>query len=308
MIGTRSTIAVLVVIVAIGGLFSGYKINKNNVEAETKQISVSNSSIVKSYANFSKEKDNNSKINDLKNLIIDSKNYKNSSKTYAEVTKNYESKISNIRKYFTNNYDKNLADNSVDSDNKVVLSKQTKNLNLLSVTIKSEKDTTLSNSKSYDNYQSKITSAIDVNTSKIQVIDAIIAKAKKDSDAKIAAVKAITDKTNKYLDAKTTEVDKDELNTKTVSGSTSKSSNNSINNSSPAKVIATKSTTTKTVAKASVSTAKKYKIIGGKSINVNDSWRSYTQDGVTSYYDEMTGEHWNTSGNTWTDSDLGGYK
>ncbi|MBX4265497.1 SH3 domain-containing protein [Clostridium estertheticum] len=55
-------------------------------------------------------------------------------------------------------------------------------------------------------------------------------------------------------------------------------------------------------------TSIKYRTVGGKKINANDIYTWYTQDGVTAYYDESTGKHWDTTGRTWTDADLGGYK
>jgi len=78
----------------------------------------------------------------------------------------------------------------------------------------------------------------------------------------------------------------------------------STNNSTSNKNNNTSGTSNNTTSNTTNNNSIKYTIVGGKSIPASHIWRSYTEDGVTSYYDTNTGEHWNSVGNTWTDADL----
>ena len=292
----KIAITILTLVIAIGGISSVYAINKNI--NTNKEITATTLNIKKVYTNFNKEQDRANKINDLKTMVLALNNNKLKSEI---IVKDYNEKIKNMKQYFTNDYDKNLDDNSFKSGNKDILVQQVTNLNALLNTVKSERDVVLDNITDYTNYENKINGIVKKDTENIQVIDVAIKaaadkKAKEEADKRaISAAKVVADK--KIAVAKVAANKKvANSNSKKVANNTNSSTKTYNNTASKA---STGKTTTKAVTKATTAP---------KTTKSNNSSTTWTQDGVTSTYTESTGQHSDTTGATWTDADLGGYK
>lgn len=288
---------IIITIVTLMGLilctFSAYAINKN-ISIE-KQLKATAENIDKSYDIFSSEKDRSKKIADLKSMVL---KFNNDKSNNEGIEKHYSEKIKNMKLYFTNDYNKNLNLLSINSGTKSTLESQVVKLNSLLNTVKSERNVVLSNSGAYADYQSKINLAIKNSKVKINTMD-MVAKAAAENEAK------------EILKAKTKELDEVALETKKeekeVEENKIADSENSEKNSEQIninyKTYASAKPTAKKV-KNKVQISNKTRVVGGRSVNSSDYVSWYTQGGITAYYDEVTGQHWDTKGNSWTDNDL----
>lgn len=148
---------IIALVILVGGSIAGYSIYKNN--QITKQITICKANIDKEYSAFENEKDNTKKLDILKSTISKSNEYKNKDK-FDDVYKDYNDKISEMKKYFTDDYEDIIKKNSLNDITKEAdikkISDAKNNLEKLSETISNEKDTVLDGNNKYEDQINKL--------------------------------------------------------------------------------------------------------------------------------------------------------
>lgn len=104
--------AILVIAVVVG-------INSYRIHEKQKQISDYEKQISKIHENFLKKKEHSEKLDSLKSLISEYEQYKKSDKAISEITVKYEEELKAMKRYFTDEYDKILSDNTLEKVNEI---------------------------------------------------------------------------------------------------------------------------------------------------------------------------------------------
>lgn len=172
-----SIIAVLLLAVVA----SVFAVNSHNKKVEAKEINTKTASIEKTYDEFNKETDRAKKLNILKDFEAKEKEYSEKEK----VKKSYDNNLSKMIKFFIEDYNKTLKDNTISEDevkkftneNKGDLNKYIENLTKLVETITSEekyvfiKNDNIKYEKSFDDYNENANKLINTYKNKITSID-----------------------------------------------------------------------------------------------------------------------------------------
>ena len=178
VIGVIVSVFVLVIAVVIG-------INTYRTHEKQEQIRNCEKQISQVQENFSKEKEHIEKLDSLKSFIKDYEQYKKSDKAINEITVKYEKGIETMKHYFTDVYDKTLADNTLEkvdeiTDKNKILTTKT-NLETLLKTIEDETSIvcTEKEAKVYSQSVKKIIASYDTRIKAIEQKEAEEAAAKK---------------------------------------------------------------------------------------------------------------------------------
>lgn len=168
---TKVVVAVLAAIVVILGSIGGYFVVQNHIKEE--KIEKAIAIIDSEYKEFDKETDRSKKLKLYEDLSKESSKYNKSEAHYKEVEKKYDSTLAAMKEYFTDEYDKTIADSSVE-DLKTVskgdLNSKIKTLKELSKTIDSEKDIVCTDDE-YKKYDDKIKELIESYSNQVTIIE-----------------------------------------------------------------------------------------------------------------------------------------
>lgn len=130
-------IVALCIVIVAGGGFYFYNSKKNN----EKKIEAQISAIEKKVEEFTNSNERSGKLEALKSTKDDFKKYKEENQTTTTVTQAYEKTITQMTKYFTDDYDKVESENTISNINEVEKGKLIEsetNLKDLVVTINNE--------------------------------------------------------------------------------------------------------------------------------------------------------------------------
>lgn len=288
------------IIAVVGTIFGVNAYNNYTIQQQTEQ---QDKSIDDTYSKFTKETDR------AKKLVILSDFIKNKPSTSDEikvevlnsVEPKYNETLAKMQKFFTDDYDKTIKDNTIDSktlektNDKKKLQSCIDNLEALKKTIDSEKSNVFYN-KNIGNYDKKPDELISSYNDRITAIEKAEAeaKAKKEAEAKKKAEeKAKQEKKEQTESSNTNNTDKsysDNTNSYNDSGN---SYDNGDNNYS--------------------SNDSNYS--GGNSYNYNSDsssdsdsgyyWKqTYTNEDGKKSYSDSTGKAWDDEGHTWNYKDL----
>lgn len=144
-----------------------------NSEAE-KQIKEEISNITKSYNEFEQIEEREEKLDKLQTMLSQYEDYKKTNDINEEVSNQYDEEIKKMRKYFTDEYDKILTDNTLQNidkeEDKSKLSTAKEKLESLSKLIK-EEEKIVCESQNIKEYDKKITELISSYDKQIKVIE-----------------------------------------------------------------------------------------------------------------------------------------
>lgn len=286
------------IIAVVGTIFGVNAYNNYTIQQQTEQQV---KSIDDTYSKFTKETDR------AKKLVILSDFIKNKPSTSDEikvevlnsVEPKYNETLAKMQKFFTDDYDKTIKDNTIDSktlektNDKKKLQSCIDNLEALKKTIDSEKSNVFYK-KDIGNYDKKPDELISSYNDRITAIEKAEAKAKKESEAKKKAEeKAKQEKKKQTESSNTNNTDNsysDNTNSYSDSGNSYDSGNNNYSSND-----------------SNYSGGNNYNYDSGNSSSSSsekhyDSW--YEDENGKSYYDESTGEAWDNNGNTWNYKDV----
>lgn len=144
-----------------------------NSEAE-KQIKEEISNITKSYNEFEQIEEREEKLDKLQTMLNQYEDYKKTNDINEEVSNQYDEEIKKMRKYFTDEYDKILTDNTLQNvdkeEDKNKLSTAKEKLESLSELIKKE-EKIVCESQNIKEYDKKITDLISSYDNQIKMIE-----------------------------------------------------------------------------------------------------------------------------------------
>lgn len=144
-----------------------------NSEAK-KQIKEEISNITKSYNEFEQIEEREEKLDKLQTMLSQYEDYKKTNDINEEVSNQYDEEIKKMRKYFTDEYDKILTDNTLQNidkeEDKSKLSTAKEKLESLSKLIK-EEEKIVCESQNIKEYDKKITELISSYDKQIKVIE-----------------------------------------------------------------------------------------------------------------------------------------
>lgn len=103
---------VIITLATIGGIYI-YKSNVN--EKEIKQLTARITSV---YDDFEKTENRNDKLKELKSLNQEFDEYKKTDKSVKEVVICYEDNLTKMKKYFTDEYNKIIGENTLENSDK----------------------------------------------------------------------------------------------------------------------------------------------------------------------------------------------
>ena len=101
---------IVLVICAGGGYFAKVKYDEHQEQVRLENIENKKSEIKAEYIKFEKEEDRSKKLDIVKNFESEYNKYKESEAKYDECEKEYSDKLSDMKKFFTDDYDKTIAD------------------------------------------------------------------------------------------------------------------------------------------------------------------------------------------------------
>ena len=288
------------IIAVVGTIFGVNAYNNYTIQQQTEQQI---KSIDDTYSKFTKETDR------AKKLVILSDFIKNKPSTSDEikvevlnsVEPKYNETLAKMQKFFTDDYDKTIKDNTIDSktlektNDKKKLQSCIYNLEALKKTIDSEKSNVFykENIGNYDKKPDELISSYNDRITAIEKAEAE-AKAKKEAEAKKKAEeKAKQEKKKQTESSNTNNTDNsysDNTNSYSDSGNSYDSGNNNYSSND-----------------SNYSSGNNYNYDSGNSSSSSsekhyDSW--YEDENGKSYYDESTGEAWDDNGHSWNYKDL----
>ena len=288
------------IIAVVGTIFGVNAYNNYTIQQQTEQQI---KSIDDTYSKFTKETDR------AKKLVILSDFIKNKPSTSDEikvevlnsVEPKYNETLAKMQKFFTDDYDKTIKDNTIDSktleetNDKKKLQSCIDNLEALKKTIDSEKSNVFykENIGNYDKKPDELISSYNDRITAIEKAEAE-AKAKKEAEAKKKAEeKAKQEKKKQTESSNTNNTDNsysDNTNSYSDSGNSYDSGNNNYSSND-----------------SNYSSGNNYNYDSGNSSSSSsekhyDSW--YEDENGKSYYDESTGEAWDDNGHSWNYKDL----
>lgn len=302
-----SSIVAAIAIVSTGSIIG---VNAYNNYVTNKAIATSKSDIDKAMSEFSSEADRNKKLTILETTEKDSKTYDNSQKaSYDEVEVNYSSIVEEMRNYFIDEYETAIKENTIsDIDNekdKDKIKKAKDNLNNLSETMVNDKKVvfyTTTLELQYSNYIYDINVITETYDARIKAIEKAEAEAKAKEEAAKKATEPTTKKTDKKNDSKS----------ESSSSSESSSNNNNYDDDNNYNYGGSESNSSNSYDynynySDNNSSSNNYNYDSGNSSSNSsekhyDSW--YEDENGKSYYDESTGEAWDSNGNTWNYKDV----
>lgn len=288
------------IIAVVGTIFGVNAYNNYTIQQQTEQQV---KSIDDTYSKFTKETDR------AKKLVILSDFIKNKPSTSDEikvevlnsVEPKYNETLAKMQKFFTDDYDKTIKDNTIDSktlektNDKKMLQSCIDNLEALKKTIDSEKNNVFYKNDigNYDKKPDELISSYNDRITAIEKAEAE-AKAKKEAEAKKKAEeKAKQEKKKQTESSNTNNTDNsysDNTNSYNDSGNSYDSGNNNYSSND-----------------SNYSGGNNYNYDSGNSSSNSsekhyDSW--YEDENGKSYYDESTGEAWDDNGHSWNYKDL----
>ncbi|WP_270486514.1 hypothetical protein [Holdemanella biformis] len=159
---------VIITLATIGGIYI-YKSNVN--EKEIKQLTARITSV---YDDFEKTENRNDKLKELKSLNQEFDEYKKTDKSVKEVVICYEDNLTKMKKYFTDEYNKIIGENTLENSdkeedkNKITVAKN--NLVSLLETIKKETGIVCSKKES-ETYVNRLSEEISSYTERLKKIE-----------------------------------------------------------------------------------------------------------------------------------------
>jgi len=293
------------IIAVVGTIFGVNAYNNYTIQQQTEQ---QDKSIDDTYSRFTKETDR------AKKLVILSDFIKNKPSTSDEikvevlnsVEPKYNETLAKMQKFFTDDYDKAIKDNTIDSktlektNDKKKLQSCIDNLEALKKTIDSEKSNVFYK-KDIGNYDKKPDELISSYNDRITAIEKAEAeaKAKKEAEAKKKAEeKAKQEKKKQTESSNTNNTDNsysDGTNSYSDSGNSYDSGNNNYSSND-----------------SNYSGGNNYNYDSGNSSSSSNSshgnWTYRYGDDENGYsYSDNNGNHWDDNGNTWTNEDIKGW-
>lgn len=288
------------IIAVVGTIFGVNAYNNYTIQQQTEQ---QDKSIDDTYSKFTKETDR------AKKLVILSDFIKNKPSTSDEikvevlnsVEPKYNETLAKMQKFFTDDYDKTIKDNTIDSktlektNDKKKLQSCIDNLEALKKTIDSEKSDVFYKND-IGNYDKKPDELISLYNDRITAIEKAEAeaKARKEAEAKKKAEeKAKQEKKKQTESSNTNNTDNsysDNTNSYSDSGNSYDNGDNNYSSND-----------------GNYSSGNNYNYDSGNSSSNSsekhyDSW--YEDENGKSYYDESTGEAWDDNGHSWNYKDL----
>ena len=281
------------IIAVVGTIFGVNAYNNYTIQQQTEQQV---KSIDDTYSKFTKETDR------AKKLVILSDFIKNKPSTSDEikvevlnsVEPKYNETLAKMQKFFTDDYDKTIKDNTIDSK---TLKKTNDKKNLQSC-IRRQRQMCIRDSykKDIGNYDKKPDELISSYNDRITAIEKAEAeaKAKKEAEAKKKAEeKAKQEKKKQTESSNTNNTDNsysDNTNSYSDSGNSYDNGDNNYSSND-----------------SNYSSGNNYNYdssnsSSGSSEKHYDSW--YESEEGKSYFDESTGEAWDNNGNTWNYKDV----
>lgn len=218
--------AVVVIALSIGGVCA---VNAYNEYQKEQKIETSISKITERYNDFLNETDRAKKLEILNTIENEFNEYTSASndECFEEVKNEYISDLAKMKKYFTDEYNQTIEDNTLEDidkiDDKDKINKCKDNLDSLLVTITNEKDIVCSDDE-FNSFKEDITELVDTYETRIEKIEA------DEKAAQEAAEKAKAEKEAAEKKKSEEETSKSEENiTSNSSNSTDNSSNYSYN-------------------------------------------------------------------------------
>lgn len=179
----KTALIVVAVIIVLLGCGVGYYIYQD--KAKQADINTEISKITELEQTFSTTQERIKKYDILKSMVGKMNQYNHSSRKYEEVSIKYKDTVSNMQTEFKEEYNNTIKENTIDNLDSVedtgVINVSTENLHILSTTIESEKEYTLSNDEEYKEYTQKISNLTDAYSTQIVAIEE---KKKAEEDAK----------------------------------------------------------------------------------------------------------------------------
>lgn len=286
------------IIAVVGTIFGVNAYNNYTIQQQTEQQI---KSIDDTYSKFTKETDR------AKKLVILSDFIKNKLSTSDEikvevlnsVEPKYNETLAKMQKFFTDDYDKIIKDNTIDSktlektNDKKKLQSCIDNLEALKKTIDSEKSNVFYK-KDIGNYDKKPDELISSYNDRITAIEKAEAeaKAKKEAEAKKKAEEKAKQEKKKQTESSNTN------NTDNSYSDNTNSYDNGDNNYSSND--------------GNYSSGNNYNYDSGNSSSSSNSshgnWTYRYGDDENGYsYSDNNGNHWDDEGHTWTDEDIKGW-
>lgn len=292
------------IIAIVGTIFGVNAYNNYTIQQQTEQ---QDKSIDDTYSKFTKETDR------AKKLVILSDFIKNKPSTSDEikvevlnsVEPKYNETLAKMQKFFTDDYDKTIKDNTIDSktlektNDKKKLQSCIDNLEALKKTIDSEKSNVLYK-KDIGDYDKKPDELISSYNDRITAIEKAEAeaKAKKEAEAKKKAEEKAKQEKKKQTESSNTNNTDNSYSDNTNSYSDSENSYDSRNNNYSSN-------------DSNYSGGNNYNYDSGNSSSSSNSgsshgnWVNRYGDDENGYtYDDGNGTAWDENGNTWNYKDL----
>ena len=292
------------IIAIVGTIFGVNAYNNYTIQQQTEQ---QDKSIDDTYSKFTKETDR------AKKLVILSDFIKNKPSTSDEikvevlnsVEPKYNETLAKMQKFFTDDYDKTIKDNTIDSktlektNDKKKLQSCIDNLEALKKTIDSEKSNVFYK-KDIGDYDKKPDELISLYNDRITAIEKAEAeaKAKKEAEAKKKAEEKAKQEKKKQTESSNTNNTDNSYSDNTNSYSDSENSYDSRNNNYSSN-------------DSNYSGGNNYNYDSGNSSSSSNSgtshgnWVNRYGDDENGYtYDDGNGTAWDENGNTWNYKDL----
>lgn len=291
-------IAVCLAVVAVVGTIFGVKAYNDYVTQQ--QIEERIKSIEDTYADFEAETDRNKKLEILSDFIKNkpSTNDEISELVLSSVEPKYSETIGKMQKYFTDDYDKAIKENTISTesldknDDKEEIQAYIDELESLEKTIKSEKDDVFysNDESSADDFLDKTDELIDLYNDRIKKIE----KAEKEKEE--AAKKAAEEKKNQKTEEQSTD-NNDSADAYDEGSYSSDNGNNSYDGNSNSSYSGDDSYSS---GSSSYEGSVDSNTSGGSDSGSGTVyWYRNDETGHTTYRDE-NGNCWDNEGNTWT--------
>lgn len=282
------------IIAVVGTIFGVNAYNNYTIQQQTEQQV---KSIDDTYSKFTKETDR------AKKLVILSDFIKNKPSTSDEikvevlnsVEPKYNETLAKMQKFFTDDYDKTIKDNTIDSktlektNDKKKLQSCIDNLEALKKTIDSEKSNVFYKNDigNYDKKPDELISSYNDRITTIEKAEAE-AKAKKEAEAKKKAEEKAKQEKKKQTESSNTNNTDNSYSDNTNSYSDSRNNNYSSNDSN-------------------YSSGNNYNYDSGNSSDSDSGYywkQTYTNEEGKKSYSDSTGKAWDDEGHTWNYKDL----
>lgn len=239
--------AILVVVVVMGGIFGYQKYNEKLIAENSKKI---NEKITADYNGFTKEGDRTKKVKSLEDMIKASEEYEKDNSKFGNqknVKDHYAKAISDMKKWFTEDYEKSISENTIaeeelaaESDKEKINSVKT-NLQIFMETMNSEKTLVLTKEE-IENYTESVNALISKYDGRVKVIEEEEARKAAEEEAKRKAEEEAKKKAEEEAREKaeaeaTTAAANNSSGSSSASGSSSNSSGSSSSGGSSGRYV-----------------------------------------------------------------------